>query len=123
MNDRKSILVVDDENSIRLFLSLKLNKLDEGYEVETAASGEDAWAKIAARSFDLVITDLRMPGIDGIELMEKIKTRHPQTFLLPMTAFCDREHEVRFKSLGINHYLTKPFTFADLLDATRQALR
>jgi CheY-like chemotaxis protein len=118
----KRILVVDDEESSAFLLSENLAELGPEYRVETACSAEEALQKTAAESFDLVITDLRMPGLDGLELLERVRAAHPQTRLILITAYGSEQVEARARRLEICRYMTKPFRIEDLLDAVREAL-
>jgi len=118
----KRILVVDDEESVVFFLGENLAELGPGYEVETARSGEEALAKIARQPFDLVITDLRMPGVDGLELLKTLHATQPDTRLILMTAYGSDRVEAEARRLAVYRYITKPFRIEDLVDAARQAL-
>jgi CheY-like chemotaxis protein/predicted regulator of Ras-like GTPase activity (Roadblock/LC7/MglB family) len=118
----KRILIVDDEESVVFFLGENLSDLGAEYEVETACSGEKALEKISTQHFDLVITDLRMPGVDGLELVEQVQARCPQTRLILMTAFGSNQVEAEAHRLQVYRYITKPFRVEDLVDAARQAL-
>jgi two-component system response regulator AtoC len=118
----KHILIVDDEESVAFFLKENLAAVDTGYEVEMACSGEEALSRMAIQSFDLVITDLRMPGIGGLALMEQVQSRYPHTRLILMTAYGDAEIEATAYRLGACHYITKPFTIEKLTAVVRKAL-
>jgi len=118
----KRILIVDDEESVVFFLGENLAELGPGYTVETARSGEEALTKIAQQPFDLVITDLRMPGVDGLELLESIRATDPKTRLILMTAYGSDRVEAEARRLKVYRYITKPFKIEDLVDAARQAL-
>ena len=89
MNNNNRILIVDDEKSIRLSLTDELE--DEGYRVSTAANGEEAFKLLAEEDFDLVITDLVMEGIDGIEVLKKAKTLDPVLSVLILTGYGNLE--------------------------------
>ena len=118
----KRVLIVDDEASVVFFLGENLAELGAEYEVETACSGEEALEKMSVRRFDLIITDLRMPGVDGLELVEQVRARYPQTRLILMTAFGSDQVEAEARRLQVYRYITKPFRVKDLVDAARQAL-
>ncbi|RUM87117.1 MAG: sigma-54-dependent Fis family transcriptional regulator [Thermodesulfatator sp.] len=107
------ILVVDDEKSLVLLLSRILKK--EGYQVRGVYSGEEALAVIPGFEPNLVITDLKMPGISGIELMEKIKAERPETDFIMLTAFASVENAVAAMKCGAIDYLTKPLKNPDEL--------
>ncbi len=118
----RHILVVDDEEKVVFFLRESLEDLGQEFVVDAARSGEQALEKIEAQRFDLVITDLRMPGIDGLELLEMVKERSPNTRLILMTAYGSDEVEAEARRLEIYEYLTKPFHVSDLIEAARDAL-
>lgn len=116
MNQKKvvgRILVVDDEANARLALADLLR--DEGYKVDTAADGFKALGKIDSFAPDLVVTDLRMPGMNGIELMEKIHARTEPIPVVLMTAFGAVETAVTAMQKGASDYLVKPINFEELL--------
>jgi len=102
----KRILVVDDEDSLRRVTQLRLQQA--GYEVETAASGEAALAFLEKNARDLVLTDLRMPGLGGMELLRAISTSSPELIVIVMTAFGTIESAVEAMKLGAYDYLIKP---------------
>jgi CheY-like chemotaxis protein len=118
----KRVLIVDDEESLTYFLGENLAGLSLGYEVETARSGKEALAKISQQPFDLVITDFLMPDLDGLELIEQIRARHPQTHLILMTAYGNDQVEAEARRLEVYRYITKPFQIEELVTAVRQAL-
>jgi len=118
----KRILIVDDEKSVAFFLAEHLTALGAGYEVETAGSGEEALALMQSRTYDLIITDLRMPGINGLELIERARSRSPHTRLILMTAYGNRRVESTAYQLGACRYLSKPFHIQDLVAAVQSAL-
>jgi two-component system response regulator PilR (NtrC family) len=101
------ILIVDDELSMREFLSILLER--EGYEVAVAGSAEEALRQIDASLFDLVISDVQMPGLNGIELLARIKEVTPETAVLMVTAFSTAEQAVEAMKLGAYDYISKPF--------------
>src|SRR5690242_11564440 len=104
---KANILVVDDELSMREFLSILLE--GEGYAVEQAESADEALARMEGAHFDLVISDVSMPGLDGIALLSRIKSISPDTAVLMITAFTTAEQAVEAMKLGAYDYLAKPF--------------
>jgi CheY-like chemotaxis protein len=118
----KSVLIVDDEEKVVFFLRESLEELGRDFTIGTAKSAEEALEKIETRPYDLVISDLRMPGIDGLQLLERVKDRHPETRFVLMTAYGSDEVEARAHSLDVFDYITKPFHVSDLLDVARHAL-
>jgi len=115
------VLVVDDEPNVRKSLALALRH--EGYDVETAGSAEEAEAVLREESFGLVLTDLRLPGHNGIELLRQVRSELPGTEVVVMTAFGTIEGAVEAMRLGARHYLSKPFETRDLIDTVDAALR
>ncbi|MFZ0391160.1 MAG: sigma-54 dependent transcriptional regulator [Calditrichia bacterium] len=107
------ILIVDDEPTIRETLSVVLN--EEGYNAETAANGQEALEKLTENNFDLVITDLKMPEIGGIELLEKIKQKAPRTSVMIITAYATVESAIQALRLGAYDYMIKPLEFDDVI--------
>jgi two-component system, NtrC family, response regulator AtoC len=105
MNGKHSILIVDDEPAQRQFLAGVLGK---DYLTVTAANGTEATQLLARRSFDLIITDERMPGMGGIELIKWVRERAPETPVIVLTAYGSVETAVEAMKLGAQEYLTKP---------------
>lgn len=118
----KRILLVDDEQSMLFFVGENLAELGEEYEIDTAGSGEEALKKFAIQPFDLVVSDLRMPGIDGITLLQIIRQTNQNTHLILMTAYGSDRVEIAARSLQLHSYITKPFRVEELLDTVRAAL-
>ena len=88
-NSRKRILIVDDEESILRSLTYSLNELDNSYKVETASSAEEALEYMAENPVDLVITDLKLPNMNGLELTESLQKSNPDTSSILITAYGD----------------------------------
>jgi len=109
---RGRILVVDDEANARAALSEILR--DEGYDTETAADGFKALGKLEEFAPDVVLTDLKMPGLDGITFMEKQSAPSPQTVFVVMTAFGTITSAVSAIKKGADNYLTKPLDYEAL---------
>ncbi len=118
----KRVLIVDDEEKVVFFLRESLEELGRDFTIGTAGSAEEALEKIESHPYDLVISDLRMPGIDGLQLLERVKQRHPDTRFILMTAYGSDEVEARAHSLEVYDYIAKPFHVSDLLTVTRHAL-
>jgi two-component system response regulator PilR (NtrC family) len=114
------ILVVDDERSMREMLSILLER--EGYEAVEAKNGQEALQLFEESLFDLVISDIQMPGINGIELLARIKKLAPEVPVLMITAFATAEQAVDAIKLGAFHYFTKPFNNDEIRALVRNAL-
>jgi CheY-like chemotaxis protein/predicted regulator of Ras-like GTPase activity (Roadblock/LC7/MglB family) len=118
----KRVLIVDDEEKVVFFLRESLEELGHDFSIGTANSGEEALNKIEGHPYDLVISDLRMPGLDGLQLLERVKEKYPNTRFILMTAYGSDEVEARAHDLEVYDYITKPFHVSDLLAVARHAL-
>lgn len=101
------ILLVDDEDHLQEVLGLLL-ELD-GHKVTTAYSGNEALEKARDHSFNLVITDLKMPGMSGMEVVRAFKEKNPDVRIIMITGYPTEETEAEARKLGVDDYLTKPF--------------
>lgn len=117
---RIRILVVDDELSMREFLSILLER--EGYQADQAESAEAAIKLLETDSYDLVISDVNMPGLDGLALLERIKKDAPETAVLMITAYSTAEQAVEAMKLGAYDYIAKPFKVEEIKVLVRNAL-
>lgn len=117
---KHSILIVDDELSMREFLSILLER--EGYGVKTASSAEEALALLEHTIFDLVISDVQMPGLSGIDLLTRIKALSPETAVLIITAFSTAEQAVEAMKIGAYDYIAKPFKIDEVKQLVINAL-
>lgn len=115
---KKKILVVDDESLIRESLAFILTK--ENYEVEQASNGLEALELIKLDNFDLLITDIEMPELKGIELLEKVRQYSPGTFVILITAYASIETAVSAFRKGATDYILKPLDFDELLHRVRK---
>jgi ATP-dependent Lon protease len=119
--DRKpTLLVVDDEEVARRNLEHILSK--ENYTVMTAANGIEAIKKIEMIDFDVVLTDFRMEKVDGMEVLQRIKTRSPHTEVIMITGYATVDTAVEAMKKGAFHYIPKPFQLEDVRATVRQAL-
>lgn len=107
------ILIVDDEKAIRDSLKLVLD--DEGYETDIAQDGQEALDKIKEIDYDLVLTDIKMPNVDGMELLNKASKLSPNSFFIVMTAYASVKTAVEAMRIGAYDYLIKPIEFDDLI--------
>jgi len=119
----KRVLIVDDEED--MIWSLQNNLSNEKLDVEifTAASGEEALKVLGEEWIDLVVTDIKMPGISGLDLLIEIKNRYPYTLVIIMTAFPSTEYKKEAILRGSLHFIEKPFDINQLRDMIRHALR
>lgn len=114
------ILVVDDESSPRELLRSALS--EEGFKVKTAKSGEEACQCFDEKYFDLVLTDLKMPGLNGIHLLKKIKARSPETLVILITGYASLRSAIEAIREGAYDYLTKPFQLEELYIVVKNAV-
>src|SRR5262249_610174 len=112
MTNQGRVLIVDDEANARTALAELLR--DEGYAVETAADGFKALPKLDGFAPDVVLTDLKMPGMDGLELMRKVRDRDPECIPIVMTAFGAIDSAVKAMREGAADYITKPVNVEEL---------
>ncbi len=118
---KSRILVVDDEVSIREFLDIMLKK--EGYEVSLAEDGQKAKELIAKKTFDMVISDLQMPNVTGLELLKFVKENYSEVVFMLITAFGTTETAVEAMKMGAYDYITKPFKLDEVRLNIANALR
>ncbi len=123
MHNRKRILIIDDEESVVFTLSKALGKVEGDYEIVTAQSGHEALEHIRSGFFDVIITDLNMPGIDGIELTETVQAVDPSALIMWITAYGDDAVKERADRLDVHRYLTKPLNIAEIRHNVQDALK
>ena len=119
-SDQKNILVVDDDMRVRTIFSSILRK--EGYRVTSVKDGYETIKAIDEESFDLALVDLRMPGLDGIQVLERVKSRRLQTRVIIYTGYGSVEDAVEAMRKGAADYLTKPFSPNELALSVKKAL-
>src|SRR5262245_12134442 len=107
-----TILVIDDERSMRDLLAIMLKK--EGYQIHLAENGKTALNTINKNVFDLVISDIRLPDIDGIEILKHIKKVSPETDVILITAYASKETAVLALKNGASDYIYKPFDIDEM---------
>jgi len=116
MADSKRLMIVDDEETLTFSLYQTFKIVSPDYEVDTAASGEEAAEKLRKVNYDLVITDISMPGMSGIELLDYIKANFPGTEVIVMTAYGSEEKKEEAMQSGAQYYIEKPFEIKELKD-------
>jgi two-component system, NtrC family, response regulator PilR len=117
---KDKILVVDDEQSMREFLEIMLKK--EDYKVSLASNGEEVLKLLERDIFDLVLLDVRMPRMDGIAVLKKIKTLAPETIVIMITAYASHDTAVKAMKEGAYDYITKPFKIDEIKLIIKNAL-
>ncbi|MCJ7593256.1 MAG: sigma-54 dependent transcriptional regulator [Desulfobacterales bacterium] len=119
--ETQSILVVDDERSMREFLEILLTK--EGYQVFLAGTGEEACEMLEDRIFDVLITDIKMKDVDGIDVLKKAKTINPDSIVIIISAFATAETAVEAMKEGAYDYIPKPFKVKEFKKIVKDALQ
>jgi predicted regulator of Ras-like GTPase activity (Roadblock/LC7/MglB family)/CheY-like chemotaxis protein len=119
----KRVLIVDDEEDMVWSLRQSINNDRLQVEIFTAASGEEALTVLSSNHIDLVLTDIRMPGMSGLDLLLEVKNRFPYTMVIIMTAFPSNEFKKEALLRGSLHFIEKPFDIKELRDLIRHALR
>ena len=119
--NKKRILIVDDEEAVLHVLKGSLRKLGDEYEVETTVNGFSALAYLRDRPFDLVITDYRMDGMDGVELINTIRADWPETRIILITAYGSDELEEEVSHLDAYKYLLKPLEISEFRKVVKEA--
>lgn len=118
---KNKILIVDDEKLMRVSLEDKL--LKEGYAVTSLSNAVEGLRVLQSTNFDVVITDLRLPKMDGIEFLREIKKASPDTVVIIMTAYGSIENAVVAMKEGAYDYVTKPFSLEELIIKLQKALK
>ncbi len=114
-------LVVEDDQRLQTMLVSAFDDLDD-LEVATASNSEEALALAKERAFDLVVTDIKMPGVDGLEALRRMKLQRPALESIVITGYSTEEESIRAIRLRVGEYLRKPFRLDDLLDAVARAV-
>lgn len=118
---KEQILIIEDEENIARVLQLELEF--EGYETGIAHTGPDGLIKYREQQWDLVLLDLMLPGLNGLDVLRRIRATEADTPVILLTAKSDVEDKVAGLDLGANDYVTKPFEIDELLARIRSALR
>jgi YesN/AraC family two-component response regulator len=118
---QSSILVVDDEDSLRLGMKARLES--QGFTVDTAANGEEAMGKIQEQNYDLVLLDINMPFVNGIQVLEFITAEHRDTDVIMLTGFSDFSLAMECLKKGAKDYLVKPIDTSELVARLKSFLR
>ena len=120
MNSNNSVWIVDDDRSIRWVLDKSLSKT--GLHTQTFENGDELLHRLAQESPDAIISDIRMPGMNGLDLLSTIQESHPNLPVIIMTAHSDLDSAVASYSRGAFEYLPKPFDIEDAVAITQRAL-
>ena len=120
MVKKSSILVVDDEDALRTVLSNEL--MNEGYEVHTAGDGDEAIEVLGKTPYDLVLLDIKMPRVNGFEVLKHIKQNQMKSKVVMLTGFADLKNAIESKKLGADDFVSKPYDLVDLLTTIERVL-
>jgi DNA-binding NtrC family response regulator len=120
MAEKSRVLVVDDEEALRYLLSTELAA--EGYEVETAGDGDEAIEAIKQKDYDVVLLDIKMPRVDGFEVLKFIKQNKPEIKVIMLTAYADVKNAIEALKLGASDFVSKPYDLEDILTSINRAL-
>ena len=115
------ILVIDDEESVRKSLAFVLE--DEGYAVDVAENGHEAIKKSKANVYNLALVDLRLPDMDGIELLTTLREAVPKMIKIIITGYPSLENAIEAVNRGADGYMVKPYTMEKLLDTIKEHLQ
>lgn len=118
--DRPRILVVDDEESVRGLVAKTLTDAD--YEVETASDGATAIERLRGSAWDLLITDLKMPGMDGLSVIREARRHTSALPIIIITGYSSEASAIEAINLGVRYYITKPFRVPRIVSVTQRAL-
>lgn len=116
---KAKVLLVDDEADFLTTLAERLEA--RGLKVSTAASGEDAVGKVADHDFDLIVLDLAMPGIDGLETLKQIKTKQPEAEIIMLSGQGSIKTSIEAMKLGADDFLEKPVNISELMARISEA--
>lgn len=120
MAGKNRILVVDDEDALRTVLTSELE--GEGYQVASAVDGEEAIKILGTQVFDLILLDIKMPKVDGFEVLKFVKQTQPKTKVIMLTGFADLKNAIESKKLGAEDFVSKPYDLVDLLTTVERVL-
>lgn len=121
MKNAEKILVVDDDAVVGRSFDRVLT--EKGYEVSTVLSGEEGLKKIGTDGFDLVFTDIKMPGMDGLEMAKRIKEMNPWMPIVVVTGYGSQANEAKAEEVGVTEFLRKPLTPETIEQVTLKTLR
>jgi DNA-binding NtrC family response regulator len=119
-SQNKRLLIVDDEHDLTELLSQILGS--EGYEIKTAADGDEAIGILGKESFDAVLLDIMMPHRNGFEVLKYITAHHPATKTVMLTGYTDLKSAVEAKQLGAAEFITKPYKLQTVLSTLQRVL-
>lgn len=110
------VLIVEDEKPLRDKLTMNIDWKSQGYRIYEAGDGEEALGILKQQDIDILVTDIQMPKMNGIELVRRAKTIYPDLWVIIISGYGDREYTQVLNMLGVDEYLLKPFRSQRLLD-------
>lgn len=116
------LLIVDDEIVVQKSCVDIFTEKSSFYEIRTVSSADEALAVLDKQSFDIVLTDLKMPGLPGIDLITRIKDKHPETAIIVITGFATVQTAVEAMKLGATDFIPKPFTPDEIFSAVENTV-
>ena len=116
---QKTILILDDEDIVLKRLKPALEK--NGYSVETFSRSQQAFDRIMEKNFDIIITDLKMDGLDGMQFLTLVKEKSPKTEVIVITGFATMETAKESFQKGVFDFLSKPFKIAEIIETVKKA--
>jgi len=114
------ILIVDDEDDLRELLSHVLST--QGYEIQSAANGEEAISTLQEEKFDMALLDIQMPKINGIQVLQFINEHTPSTRVIMLTGYADLKNAMEAKEFGARDFISKPYKLDDILSTIQRVL-
>lgn len=117
----KKILIVDDQPGIRIVLQEVLK--NEGYAIQTAGSGREAVELLKNEDFDALLTDMKLPGMNGVEILQHAADLNKELVIMMMTAYGEQELVDKAKSLGAAHFFKKPFEIMEVRTTINELLK
>ena len=121
LEKKKSILIIDDDKSILRFFALILQKQE--FETDTAETGEEAMEKISNHSYDVALIDVKLPDIEGIDLVGRINLKNPNLIKIVITGFASVEDGIKALDSGADAYLVKPVKPEELIRIVKEKLK
>lgn len=115
----KKILIIDDENVICKGCKMILTEM--GYLCDHSLSGTDGFKAVMQKPYDVLLLDMKLKDMDGMEILEKVKKAKPELYIIVITGYSTVENAVKAMKLGANDYISKPFSDDDIIIAVRQA--
>jgi ATP-dependent Lon protease len=121
LTPKEKILIVDDEEIMRNFLLDVF--IDEGYNLDLAVDGAEALEKISKNQYQLIITDIRMPGVDGTQVLKKAKESNPHVEVIVITGYASPQTKQECQRLGAAYYIAKPFQINQIRALVNKVVR